>query len=72
MANMITERGNVIDNLYVIEFSVPAPFDSTIVHLTSDNKLFIKLDEVCQKLDVVEMQSLVKKRLIHKLDSERR
>lgn len=68
----VEERGKIIDNLYVIEFSVPAPFDSTIVYLTSDNKLFIKLDGVCQKLDVVEMQNLVKKRIVHKLDSERR
>ncbi|OZV12367.1 hypothetical protein CIW83_09740 [Tissierella sp. P1] len=66
----VIKNNQTHNNLFVIEISIPAAFDKTIIYLSNDNKLYVRYDGTSQELDIIEMQTIVKKRLIDSLNNK--
>lgn len=65
------EQGQVIPDMYVFEFYIPTYFDKTIMHFTHNGEAYAKINGVNQKLDILQVQDWIKRRVTEELISKK-
>lgn len=65
------EEEKVIADMYIFEFYVPTYFDKTIMHFTHNGEAYAKINGVNQKLDILQVQDWIKRRVTEELISKK-
>lgn len=69
--DVFNEEMQLISDMYVFEFYVPTYFDKTIMHFTHSGEAYAKINGVNQKLDILQVQDWIKRRVTEELISKK-